>query len=53
MKATRGSGRRKDEAELRRALEFRIERAEAEAEVCRSQLIAMSLRHPSLRWLKA
>jgi hypothetical protein len=40
-----------DDLESRKLLGLRLERAEAEVEHCRTQLMAISRRHPSLRWL--
>jgi hypothetical protein len=40
-----------DDLESRILLELRLEGAAAEVEFCRTQLMAISRRHPSLRWL--
>jgi len=49
MEAMNATTSHQDEFEFRRFLELRLERAEAEVDFCRSQLIAISRHHPSLR----
>jgi len=53
MEATNVITGRWEDAESRKRLEARLERAEAEVALCQSQLMAMSREHPSLRRLKA
>lgn len=53
MDDVNGAARWAHRSEVRRHLQLRLERAEAEVALCRSQLISMSRRHPSLRDFEA